>query len=226
MDAWEGQGTPLRVTVDVSETLGTGQNGPTVSLSGSSEREGLSFAALGLGDGLEDSSTAFVADLDDANNAISALTVHTTAADGAVSASGVLSLGACDSGEWATVGVNSTSAAGSTDSGRAAWWDWSNGCREGGRARQNVTFGVRMGTMPVLESVWPASAPIAGGLTVEVRVLVNKLAGKIRGVESSAGKTISPEVVSVGKLIAAQTYCCFQRLVPSLHTLVCIPHTP
>lgn len=168
MDAWEGQGTPLRVTVDVTETFGTGPHGPTVSLSSSSEREGLSFAALGLDDGLEDSSTAFVADLDDANNAISAMTLRTTAADGAVAASGVLSLGACDSGEWAAVGANSSSAAGSTNGGRAAWWDWSNGCREGGWAGQNVTFGFRMGTMPVLESVWPTSAPIAGGLTIEV----------------------------------------------------------
>lgn len=181
MDAWEDQGTPLRVTVDVTETLGTGPHGPTVSLSGSSEREGLSFAGLGLGDGLEDSSTAFVANLDDANNAISALTVHTTAADGAVSASGVLSLGVCDSGEWATVGINSSSTAGSTGRGRGAWWDWSHGCRDGGWAGKNVTFGFRMGTMPVLESVWPTSAPIAGGLTVEVRVLAEVAHAEYRG---------------------------------------------
>ncbi len=178
VDAWEDQGTPLRVTVDVTETLGTGLHGPTVSLSGSSEREGLSFAALGEGDGLEDSSTAFVADLDDANNAISALTVHTTAADGAVSASGVLSLGACDAGEWATIAAESGSAD-STGGGRAAWWDWGSGCREGGWAGQNVTFGFRMGTMPVLESVWPPSAPVTGGLTIEVGVLSVKLAGEI-----------------------------------------------
>lgn len=195
MDAWEGQGNPLRLTVDVTETLGTGLHGPTVSLSGSSGKEGLSFAALGLGDGLEDSSMAFVADLDDANNAISALTVHTTAADGAVSASGVLSIGACDSGEWTTIGVNSSSAAGSSDSGRAAWWDWSDGCREGGWAGQNVTFGFRMGTMPVLESVWPASAPIAGGLSVEVRVLaeVDRQEDQ-RGVATSVGKKFEENV--------------------------------
>lgn len=168
MDAWEGQGTPLRVTLDVTETLGTGVHGPTVSISGSN-REGLSFAALGLGDGLEDSSTAFVADLDDANRAVSALTVHTTAADGAVSASGVLSLGACDSGDWAAIEASSVGGA-AIGGGRAAWWDWKDGCREGGWAGQNVTFGYRMGTMPVLESVWPPSAPVAGGLTVEVRV--------------------------------------------------------
>lgn len=170
VDAWEDQGTPLRVTVDVTETLGTGPHSPTVSISGS-DREGLSFAALGLGDGLEDSSTAFVADLDDANKAISALTIHTTADDGAVSASGVLSLGACDSGEWATIEASSVGADATAGGARAAWWDWRNGCREGGWAGLNVTFGYRMGTMPVLESVWPAFAPVAGGLTVEVGVL-------------------------------------------------------
>lgn len=201
MDAWEGQGTPLRVTVNVTETLGTGPHGPTVSLSGSSERKRLSFAGLGLGDGLEDSSTAFVANLDDANNAISALTVHTTAADGAVAASGVLSLGACDSGEWETVGINSSSPVGNTGGGRAAWWDWSGGCRDGGWAGQNVTFGFRMGTMPVLQSVWPASAPIAGGLTVEVRVLAELARAEYQeggGEErASVGKTNNLKFVSV-----------------------------
>lgn len=177
MDAWEGHGTPLRVALDVTETLGTGPHGPTVSLS---DREGLSFAALGLGDGLEDPSTAFVADLDDANRALSALTVHTTASDGAVSASGVLSLGACDSGDWATIEANGIRAD-TTAGARAAWWDWSNGCREGGWAGQNVTFGYRLGTMPVLESVWPPSAPVAGGLAVEVGVMCVGLLRKPSG---------------------------------------------
>lgn len=167
VDAWEGQGTPLRVNLDVSEIHGTGPHGPTVSLSGSSEREGLSFAALGLGDGLKDTSTAFVAGLDDTNRAISAITVHTTAADGAVSASGVLSLGACDSGEWEDDGDASSGLA---VGDRAAWWEWGDKCREGGWAEQNVTYGFRMGTMPVLESVWPTSAPVSGGLAIEVSV--------------------------------------------------------
>lgn len=158
MDAWEGQGTPLRVTLDVTEDSGTGPHAPTVSLS---DRNGLSFAALGRGDGLRDSSTAFVADLDDANEAISALTLHTTADDGAVSASGVLSLGVCDSGEWMTVEANG-------GGGRAAWWDRADECREGGWAGQNLTYGFRLGTMPVIESVWPAAAPTTGELTIEV----------------------------------------------------------
>lgn len=162
VDAWEGVGTPLRVSLDVVETLGTGAHDPTVSLS-TSGREGLSFAALGVGDGLEDSSMAFVAGLDDTNAAISELTLHTTTADGAVSASGVLSLGACDSGEW----IDEANV-----EGRAAWWDWEHGCRSGGWGRQNVTFDFRMGTMPVLETVWPPAAPVTGGLTIEVRVVV------------------------------------------------------
>lgn len=165
VDAWEGVGTPLRVSLDVVETLGTGAHGPTVSLS-TSHREGLSFAALGAGDGLEDSSMAFVAGLDDANAALSALTLHTSTADGAVSASGVLSLGACDSGEW----VSDNDGAADTE-GRAAWWDWREGCRTGGWGGQNVTFAFRMGTMPVLETVWPPAAPVAGGLAIEVRMM-------------------------------------------------------
>lgn len=142
----------------MTEDFGTGPHAPTVSLS---DRNGLSFAALGRGDGLQDSSTAFVADLDDANEAISALTLHTTADDGAVSASGVLSLGVCDSGEWMAAEANG-------GGGRAAWWDWADGCREGGWAGQNLTYGFRMGTMPVIEGVWPAAAPATGGLTIEV----------------------------------------------------------
>ena len=165
VDAWEGIGNPLRVSLDVVETLGTGAHGPTVSLS-TSHREGLSFAALGVGDGLEDSSMAFVAGLDDANAAISALTLHTTTASGAVSASGVLSLGACDSGEW----VSDNNGAADIE-GRAAWWDWREGCRTGGWGGQNLTFGYRMGTMPVLETVWPPAAPATGGLAIEVRVV-------------------------------------------------------
>lgn len=164
VDAWEGVGTPLRVSIDVVETLGTGAHGPTVSLS-NSHMGGLSFAALGAGDGLEDSSMAFVAGLDDTNAAISELSLHTTTSGGAVSASGVLSLGACDSGEWID------EADGATDvEGRAAWWDWEDGCRTGGWGGQNVTFDFRMGTMPVLETVWPPAAPVTGGLTIEVRV--------------------------------------------------------
>lgn len=151
--------------LDVSEEHGTGPHGPTVSLSGSSDREGLSFAAHGVGDGLEDASTAFVAELEDANRAISAMTVHTTAADSDISASGVLSLGACDSGEWQE---GSDALAGNAWGGRGSWWDWGDRCHEDGWATQNVTYGFRMGTMPVLESLWPISAPVTGGLVVEV----------------------------------------------------------
>lgn len=166
VDAWEGVGTPVRVSLDVVETLGTGAHGPAVSLS-TSHREGLSFAALGVGDGIEDSSMAFVAGLDDANAALSALTLHTSAADGAVSASGVLFLGACDSGDW----VSDNNGAADIE-GRAAWWDRREGCRTGGFGGQNITFGFRMGTMPVLETVWPAAAPVTGGLTIEVRMML------------------------------------------------------
>lgn len=165
VDAWEDGGTPLRLSLDVAETFGTGTHSPTVSLP-TKAKEPLSFAALGVGDGLEDTSTAFVANLDDANAALAAVTVHTTAADGAVSASGVLSLGACDSGEWTSANVDDASTG-----ERAAWWDWRDGCRQGGLAEQNVTFGYRMGTMPVLESVWPVAAPVTGGLMVEVSVV-------------------------------------------------------
>lgn len=181
VDAWEGQGTPVRVTLDITETHGTGPHGPTVSLSGSPDREGLSFAALGYGDGLEDASTAFVAGLDDANRAISAVTVHTTAANGAVSASGVLSLGACDSGEWADGSDISGGGDGVAAGDRAAWWEWRDRCREGGSAGLNVTYGFRMGTMPVLESVWPTSSPVVGGLAVEVRALPSLVRVGCRG---------------------------------------------
>ena len=126
VDAWEGVGTPLRVSLDVVETLGTGTHSPTVSLS-TSHTEGLSFAALGVGDGIEDSSMAFVAGLDDANDALSALTLHTSTADGAVSASGVLLLGACDSGDWASDNNGAVDI-----EGRAAWWDRREGCPTGG----------------------------------------------------------------------------------------------
>lgn len=162
VDAWEGLGTPIRISLDVSETLGTGPHRPTVSLSAEGI-EGVSFSALSIGDGIEDSSTAFVAGLNDANTAISALTIHTTAADNIVAASGVLSLGACDSEEWMAANGGYT-----ITEGRAAWWDWRDGCQKGGSAGQNVTFGFRMGTIPVIESLWPMAAPAVGGMTVEV----------------------------------------------------------
>lgn len=41
---------------------------------------------------------------------------------------------------------------------------------------QNITFGYRIGTMPVLERVWPVAAPLVGGLTIEVRVIWRGLA--------------------------------------------------
>lgn len=140
--------------------MGTGPHGPSVSLS-SDDVEGLSFASLGAGDGLEDASMSFVADLDNANAALAALTVHTTADEGAMIASGVLSLGACDSEELTTA----------VDRTETAWSDsvMIGGCSDGGWGEQNVTFGYRIGTMPKLESVWPVAAPVAGGLTVEVR---------------------------------------------------------
>lgn len=159
MDAWEGRGTPLQISLEVTETLGTGPHEPTVSLS---TDNGLNFAALGLGDGFEDPSTAFVASLDDANAAIAALTVHTTTGDGAVAASGVLSVGVCDSGKWVGDGKSAE--------GRTGWWDWGDGCHEEGWAEQNITFGYRMGTLPVIDGIWPVAAPIGGGLTMEVRV--------------------------------------------------------
>lgn len=160
IDAWEGAGTPLRVSLDVVETLGTGSHEPTVSLSAIG-LERLSFAAHGVGDGVEDASVAFVADLADANAALSALTLHATASSDVVRASGHFVVGACDSGERTTGG-------GGGGEGQAEWWDWREGCREGGWAQQNTTFGLRMGTMPILDSVWPAAAPVGGGLTVEV----------------------------------------------------------
>lgn len=156
VDAWEGRGTPIQVSLDVTESLGTGLHGTTVSLS---TDEGLSFAVDGLGDGLKDPSVRFLASLDDANSAISALTLHTTAAPGAVAASGVLTLGACDSGRW----IEAEEA--EAGSGSRDWGDY---CRDEGRAEQNVTFGYRMGTMPVIESLRPIAAPIGGGLTLEV----------------------------------------------------------
>lgn len=156
VDAWEGQGTAMQVSLQVTETVGTGPYGPSLSLSGG---EGLSFAALGAGDGVEDRSMAFVAALDDANEALSALTVHTTAEEGAAMASGVISLGACDSGEWVD-----------GNGGLAGAWDWRDRCQNRGRAEQNITYGYRMGTLPVLEGVWPHAAPMGGGLTIEVRL--------------------------------------------------------
>lgn len=109
---------------------------------------------------------AFVAELDDANTALSALTIHTTAADDAVSSSGVLSLGACDSGGWRSESNDATST---KESG--AWSNWPGGCRDGAWAEHNVSFGYRMGTLPILKSVWPIAAPVGGGLMVEVRTL-------------------------------------------------------
>lgn len=165
MDAWEGRGTPLQVSLAVTETLGTGAHGPTVSLS---TNDGLSFAAQRSGDGLKDRSTVFVADLADANTAISAITLHTTADDGAVAASGIISLGACDSGACGMAtseGINVTAANGS----RAGWWDRGDESSEDERVEQNISFGYRMGTLPVLKDVWPIAAPVGGGLIVEVR---------------------------------------------------------
>lgn len=159
VDAWEGRGTPLQIELDVFETIGTGSHGPTVSLA---KDDGLSFAALGRGDGREDSSMSFVAGLDDVNAALSALTLHTTASDGAVAASGVLSLRACDTGEWRTTD-------GRVVGGQTGLWNWGNDCSDEGWAEQNITYSYRMGTMPVLERVWPTASPIDGGLTLEVR---------------------------------------------------------
>ena len=166
VDAWEGAGTPLRVFIDVTETFGTGPNGPTVSIS-VNNTDKLSFAGLGFGDGSNDSSMAFVASLDDANTALSALTIHTTAAEDAVSASGVLSLGACDSEGWMAESDVTTSA-----KERGAWGDWRGRCSDEGWAEHNISFRYRFGTLPIVESVWPFAAPVGGGLTVEVRVFV------------------------------------------------------
>lgn len=120
---------------------------------------------------------AFVANLDNANAALSALTIHTTADEGALAASGVLSLGACDSGELVTsLGRTKT---GWRDRGANA------GCPEGGWGETNVTFGYRIGTMPILESVWPVAAPVAGGLTVEVRGFPRRKWNRIRTLGSA-----------------------------------------
>lgn len=154
VDAWEGRGTPLQVSLGVTETLGTGSHGPAVSVS---SVQGLSFAALGVGDGVKDSNMAFIANLDDANVALSTLTIHTTADDRAIAASGVLSIGACDSGEWTGAGRDG-----------AGGWDWGDRCQDQGWVERNITYGYRMGTLPILERVWPAAAPLGGGLAIEV----------------------------------------------------------
>lgn len=128
---------------------------------------------------------AFVAELDDANTALSALTIHTTAADDAVSSSGVLSLGACDSGRWISESDGATST---EESGARS--NWQGSCPDGAWAERNVSFGYRMGTLPVLKSVWPIAAPVGGGLMVEVRTLSN---GLLRSILLSHLTTIQNE---------------------------------
>lgn len=157
LDAWEGRGTPLQVSLGVTETNGTGPHRPTLSLS---TVEGLSFTAPGEGDGVQDSSMTFIAGLEEANSALSSFTIHTTASERAVAASGVVTIRACDSGEWIDA---------DRSSGRRGGWDWGDRCRDEGWAEKNISYSYRLGTSPILDRTWPVAAPMSGGLAVEVR---------------------------------------------------------